>query len=305
MLPTTKNLKTESIKKYSSGFALTESELRRLHELLVQQIKRTPIGDEFKTSYELKYRNGSVAYPATLDDVLAQENFGSAGILRLTMEVFDKEEKPSNMIGIQFRNPTEEESAWDLKPISFNARGEDRDWVFLTSSQLDERVGKIARFSPDRLLSRKGGLGTMLTLFSALPLLFLAMMFSGIYQHSLDAVRRLDALEGNWKAGNLKDPVEASIQIGRIGLESSRIPIDGMLWPLMVIFGVFFALVVSWFCYKHFYPSYNFLWGDYLAVYEKRRSKGNILFVGILLTLALGILVNFISKRIGLYRFGK
>src|ERR1700728_4677073 len=103
-----RTIKTESRKSYQCGFALTESELRRLHDVLVQQIKRTSIGDGFLTKYEVKYRNGSVAEPTSLDQVLSEENFGSAGITRLRMEVSDKEEDASNKIGILFCNQDEE-----------------------------------------------------------------------------------------------------------------------------------------------------------------------------------------------------
>jgi hypothetical protein len=94
-----KPMKTESRRVFTCGFALTESELRRLHEVLVQQIKRTPTGDAFHATYEVKYRNGSVSHPLSVDDVLTQENFGSGSIVRLKMGVEgDGEEKTANQI---------------------------------------------------------------------------------------------------------------------------------------------------------------------------------------------------------------
>ena len=40
MTPQLTAMKTEAKKRYNSGFELTEGELRRLHDLMVQQIKK-------------------------------------------------------------------------------------------------------------------------------------------------------------------------------------------------------------------------------------------------------------------------
>ena len=69
-------MKTEAKKTYAFGFVLTESELRRLHDLLTQQIRKTSSADTFDTIYELRFRNGSVGYPVTIDEVLNQEILG-------------------------------------------------------------------------------------------------------------------------------------------------------------------------------------------------------------------------------------
>jgi hypothetical protein len=294
-------MKTEAKKRYSSGFTLTEGELRRLHEVLVQQIKKTPIGDEFRTSYELKYRNGSVAYPTSLDDVLAQENFGSAGILRLTMQVFDQDEKPAQMIGISFANADDEESYY---PIAYVVSGTDRDWAFVTSSQIDERIAKIKRFSPNQFFSRKrSSLITtplmMLITVSLVCLVFLAL-FSVGHRHDLQAGHQLDVLEQSWKAGTLKDPAEVVIQIARINQYRADFSRSEMILPFAAIMGIPVFLLLLGLCYLYFQPSYIFLWGDCIEAYEKRRSLGRILFVGVILAFVVGLAVNFISKKIGM-----
>lgn len=95
-------MKTEAKKTYTFGFALTESELRRLHDLLIQQICKTSSAATYNTIYELRFRNGSIGYPTTLDEVLNQENFGSSAITRLRMTVRDPGLIPHNSIACQF-----------------------------------------------------------------------------------------------------------------------------------------------------------------------------------------------------------
>lgn len=293
-----KTTKAEVKKSYQTGFALTESELRRLHEVLVQQIKKTPIGDDFVMSYELKYRNGAVSYPISIDDVLDQENFGSLGVLRFRIEIADKEEKPSNMIGVLFCNVDEDD--WYLNPISSVVLGEDRDWVFLTSSQLDERIGKTRLFSLSRFFSGKRASVLSFALFSLLVLTFVTTSLAfASHRQEHQAVVQLDALESSWKAGTLKDSAEVAIQTSRIIISRGDISTAEMLWPFGI--GLFIIVVITLFSagYKYFQPSYNFLWGDYVAVYEKRKSIGRLIFVSVILATFVGLVVSFISKRIG------
>lgn len=289
-------MKTEAVQKYRTGFALTESELRRLHEVLIQQIMKTPVGDKYLTGYELKYRNGSVSYPASIEDVLAQENFGTAGITRLQIEVFDKAEKPSNKIGVQFTNVDEEEN---YHPISYLVSGEDRDWVFVTSSQLDERIGKIKLFSPNQIVYRKSNLLFAFPFLISMVLMIFALYFS-VHHHVSIGANELNVLERNWKSGTLKDSTEVTIQAARIVLSRSDPSGFEDIWPLGVVIVVPVSLLLLSWCWIYFQPSYNFLWGDYVTAYEKRRSRGRFLLIGILLAIVVSVAANFISKKIGL-----
>jgi hypothetical protein len=289
-----KPMKTESRRVFTCGFALTESELRRLHEVLVQQIKRTPAGDVFHATYEVKYRNGSVSHPASVDEVLTQENFGSASIVRLKMGVEGNgEEKTANQISTEFIN-ADKEGGTSVDSVKYTVLGDDRDWVFVTSSQLDERIGKVKLFVPNQLFARRSRL-----LAVVFPILFLLMLFGSfapVGSRAKETRTKLDKIEAEWKRGAIKDTTEALIRIEKFKVEREARIADAF-WPLSP-FLLFFALMLLGYVYVYFSPPYNFLWGDYVSVYEKRRSRGRFLLVGVLLTSALGIAVNFISKRI-------
>lgn len=292
-------LRTESKKGYRSGFALTEGELRRIHEVLVQQIVKTRVGSDFRSTYEVKYRNGSVAHLSSLDELLSEENYGSAGTLRLRMEISDREEDLSNMIGIQFCNRAEDEERY-FHSVGFVVLGEDRDWVFVTSSQIDERVAKIKLLALGQFFGR----GTSTPAFFALTVLPMlaalsALVFTQV-QHAHKAVGQLDLLEGARKAGTIKDPSEIAIQVGRIVLGREEMAFSELIWPSASIIGVILLLMVSGACYSYFQPPYNFLWGDYVPAYEKRRSRGKFLLIAVLLALVIGVVANLISKKLGI-----
>jgi hypothetical protein len=298
IVPLTRAVKTEAKKQYRCGFALTESELRRLHDLFVQQIKRTSAGDEFQANYEIKYRNGSVGYPASLDEVLAQENSGSASVLRFKMGVSGKGAEPSNMIGVQFSNEDEDEGGYYYPAIASVVLGEDRDWAFLTSSQLDERIAKIKLFALNQIVPRRTGLWTALGPAVALGL-FLSAFLLATRRHNLEVESGIDGIVRRWKAGALRDPVDAVLQVAQV--ESRRTEFSRTeVGILIAAVSLPVVLLILGYSYQYFQPPYNFLWGDYVAVYDKRRSRGRFIFACILVASAVGVLVNFISKRLGL-----
>jgi hypothetical protein len=289
MVPTA--MRTESKKTYSEGFALTESELRRLHDIQLHQMQKSGCGTVFQTRYELKYLNGCISYPTSLDEVLAQENFGSIALQRLRMDVFDKDDKESaTVIAIQFDNSIGDE--WDSEsPIRFVVRGNDRDWVFITSSMIDERIRKV-KLLDLRHLSRGPSLAIILAAF-------LSAILVGVAPPRPVSLKSLDALESAWRAGSIKDPVEVTLRAVRISLEARQFPIvvQRMLTGLVAIGGA--SLAFFHFLYGYFFPRYNFLWGDYLSLYKKRTSIGRFLLSGVLLAILLGLVVNFISNSMG------
>ncbi len=236
-------MRTEARKKYRSGFCLSEGELRRLHETSTQQMRRTAVGESFKTHFEVKYRNGAVATPDSLEDILAEENFGSSAILRLRMSMLNRDEEPSTCIAVQFTN-TDEDDSGPSSPISYLIIGDDRDWVFITSSQIDERITKVKSFSLNELFPRMRGITSSLvaTLFSMATLLFL--MFFGIYKQDQLTSARLRQIESAWYGGAIKDSGTLLIQITD-ALNSRSFIFRSFIWQPAVLIGIPIFILVS------------------------------------------------------------
>lgn len=291
-----KSMKTEAKKSYDCGFALAEGELRRLHDTLLRQLKSAPTVDGLETNYEVKYRNGSVAYPSSLDEVLEQENFGSAAIVRLKMQASDRIEGPANQISVEFTNAEEDEQ----ESIRYRVTGDDRDWVFVTSSQLDERIGKIKLFSPNQLFFGKFRFWVSVLPLGILMLATLLTISLSSHRRHTRSLSQLNAISLEWKTGTLKDPGVLMIDVGRVIIDGSQASETLPIWiPFAMVFAIF-ALPLLGYCYAYFQPPYNFLWGDYVPIYEKRRSRGRFVLVGIIFAVILGIVINFISKKIGI-----
>jgi len=69
-------MNTKIEKSPNHPFALNEQELRRILDLMLQQVGRVA-AQTVQTQFTIEFRNGSVASPVTLDEILSQENYGS------------------------------------------------------------------------------------------------------------------------------------------------------------------------------------------------------------------------------------
>lgn len=63
-------MKTEMRKPFTHGFVLTEQELRRIHDIMVQQMKDNK-KDDFSSLFGIKYKNGVRAEKALFDEIFS------------------------------------------------------------------------------------------------------------------------------------------------------------------------------------------------------------------------------------------
>jgi hypothetical protein len=168
-------MRTQAHRRYESGFVLNEQELRRIHDVADQQMKRAFSDDMYEAVYEMRFENGAIAEPKNLDEVFAQENWGSAGIRLVRLTFRARTQVPSTGINVTFADTKATEDA--KGSISYEIEGEDRDWVFVASSQLSERIARIQCLNVRRVLRSEvvSVVGMLLFLF--------AMMASAMFTH--------------------------------------------------------------------------------------------------------------------------
>jgi hypothetical protein len=170
-----KPLAVEAKETFQHGFILNEGELRRTVDLIREQVKKLPDSGEFEEKFTLKFKNGAIAETDSIDDVLQQENSGSGLIVRLRYELLSTSVSPDYSCSIEFINADLDEES-GLTSIKVAVRASDRDWVFVTSSQLRERVDKIKRFALNQLGSKGGPGRTFFRLLS--PLIITVVTFA-------------------------------------------------------------------------------------------------------------------------------
>lgn len=297
----------ESTKSYKHGFVLKEQDLRRLVELMNEQFKKNS-DKEVEYKYTIKYKNGAVANTPDLESVLKQENDGSASIVRLEISGVQTIEEKSASIKIDFKNPdiSDEDS---ISPIRHNIKGQSRDWVFITSSLIEERIGKIKRNQIDPT-ANNGRWRLLYKLFTPVFMLILIIVIltsspSAIEDLSDKRDKDINRIELKWKSKEIIDPIDAIIQLERAkNIQNDDINaatlVFGMIFSKPFIFLIiglilFISLV---FIFIKYYPAYNFYWGNYMEIFDKKESLRKLI-IGILLgTIFLGIVVNLLSNVI-------
>ncbi len=295
-------MKTEARQSFGHGFVLTEQELRRIADVATQQLGKIPSASASKTLIELRFKNGTITETDSLDDVLSLENIGTKHIVRMRISFTSERDNPTRLIGLPEHvislTFTNTEEGGDERPVSYAVRGNDRDWVFVTASELEERISKVKSLSPRTLLSHIPGSLT-------LPILFLlgllaATLIATTPRHYSTA----QSMEIQWKAGTLRDPIEAIImqQKSIEAMDQAR----GGRSIFAVLIGVPVALVLGLWALvglaTYLYPAYVFCWGDYTKLFERRVQIRKYVFSVVVVGLTVGILASVIANRITVHK---
>jgi hypothetical protein len=140
-------MKTEIAKYFTHGFILTEQDLTSINEDIAQQMKRET-NDDIISFFEVKYKSGVKAEKASLNEVISENNSKKWEIQMLKMGSFSKSRTQRPKIEIEFRVPPAPVNRDNTKApysIYYYISGDERDWVYLTSSKLDDSIAKIKR----------------------------------------------------------------------------------------------------------------------------------------------------------------
>lgn len=301
-------MRSEASKTLKNGFDLSEQELRRIYDSLIQQMDRvnTPEAPNLVVTFEVKFRNGVIAEPTSLDEILGFENIGSGKIERLKILFQKGLDSSTTNIHLEFVD-IDSETEIGSDSISYSITGNDRDWVFITSSQLEERLSRIKKFAPNQLARKRQSL----LLFQILLLIpfMLIMLFTTISlaEHRNDElIDKINQVESSWKSGKIEDPVQVTLELAKIRANTTEISQylldwETNKWFIFIMVGVLAlsGLAIFWWYY---FPFYNFLWGDYVKVYERKKSVGKFIVIGVLSSIIISVVANYISVALGIGR---
>jgi hypothetical protein len=194
-------MQIESKKAFKTGFVLKEPDLRRLVDTVHEQFMKLPSATKSLGRFKVKLRNGALVDASSLDEVLSLENGGSSQIVRLKYEHRVDPDNKTTYIRFEFINAdADEESSYTS--MQFQVNGENRDWVFVTSSLLEERCERLRRFALNQI-SGKGPGGFVFRLLPPVIMLLLTIGMMVSMFHSLDNRPQISKL------------LEAAIQAGK------------------------------------------------------------------------------------------
>jgi hypothetical protein len=285
------SMKVESRRSYKCGFVLTEQELRRLVDLVTEQFSKLPIGQPANVEYQIKYKNGVIADTTSLEDILTQENAGSSQLIKLRAQfrIPDQPHEPQEVLFWFIDADADEEEG--ATSVRYLIRGNSRDWVFITSSLIEERIQKVKRFAFNELFTRR----------KALVPLVLGMMISVLLfpiSFALEAAKpgqshaAIEKVKQRWAAKDLSDPVEAIILLEEAKASTGSVTLTRLLPVIVVPVVLLFLFMGSiWFVTKY-YPIFNFCWGDYVEIFRQKEAARKFW----LIVIGLGLLVSFVGS---------
>jgi hypothetical protein len=284
----------ESRRAFRSGFILKEQDLRRLVDIVKQEFAKLQNVQTRPPVCHIKFRNGVLAETNSIDEVLQQENSGSSQIIRLSYDQVTDESPEPSRIFLEFINADQDDETSSIS-LRYRVFGHNRDWVFVTSSLLEERFDKIKRFAPNQLATTKGTSRLMLSLL--FPIFLSAIVgFSFLFlaRNMTNIPRPSEKLAEAVKSGQIKDPIDAIIFIEsqkETGLLLFRGQLS-LLKPTLIGIGlIILGIVVVWFFTKY-YPIYNFCWGEYIEEFRRKERARRFWLVAV----ALGLLLSFIGS---------
>jgi len=289
-------LKAVARKSFRHGFALTEQELRRLLDVLLQQMKRIAATRDPLVEFELDFRNGVTAQARSLDEVLSLENAGSGTVTCLKIMLRDKEdeEEATNEIYIEFTDVKAEDFAFESRSVRYVVKGEDRSWVFVTSSELEERVNRIKVFAPGRFLGAQ-------IVFMAVSLIFVVSVFAATLRVATQKdqlkLAAIEKVEEAYRRGVIKDPLEAVIMLEKESLKALP-TINLIKRPILIAGGLFLFFVALWLFTNRLFPACNFCWGDYLNLYERKLAIRRYILIAVITGIIVSVIGGFIVNRV-------
>jgi hypothetical protein len=287
------NIFVQSDKSYNQGFLITEQELRRLVDMISDQLKKVDRILEPELSYTIKFKNGVVATTEILTDIFTLENGGLGEIINFELKASTGKEKNAHEIKIEFKRENSRYFPYLKRPIEHSIKGKSRDWVFVTSSQIEERINKLK--PPGISILDSARFNELIFAGCIFFIVFLSIVSNTFFKNNKSEY--INDIETKWKANEITDPIEVLLIFeknkGSLNLE-----------PIKYVLMFFLVLIILYFLFKMFvkkyYPLYNFCWGDYLEEYnskEKLRKNFIALFViGILVSIIGGLVANYIGK---------
>jgi hypothetical protein len=289
---------TEARKTFGHGFALNEQELRRLVDTAVEQVRKA-IPNDPVVLLQAKFRNGTVTDCSSVEELLTLENVGPKQIVRLRLFVDDGRDlehaETKVAIVVRFTNLAEEDD--ERRSVIYIVKGEVRDWVLVTASELEDRIEKVKCVGVHALLgARKSPL-----LFALLvPLTTLVMLFG--FMHALSDSPRSSLVKDAISSGQQLDAVKAIALLEQDSLKDRESITYVTLYRWAIGYPTVFALcvIVVGLLAGYLHPSYVFSWADYSKVYQRRLSIRNYVYVGIILALVIAVVGDIIVIKLGI-----
>lgn len=277
-------MKTEISKQFKWGFILGEQELRRIIKTCIDNAEKIEPGT-YSPEIEVHLSDGSIIETQEIEDVLALENSGNRTIDSINLRIDSLETKNWSIL-VRFQNGRKNKKSWVSSEYEIFA--ESRDWVFICSSDIEDRIKRCRTMSFDYITSQRW--------FLIVPLFLGVLLTTFTNQYIGPAKDVADKLQNAYDVGVIKNSIEAIIFVEKTKNTYSflhdTLPFCIAFISPMIVFAIVGLILPK------FYPSYNFYWGDYIPFFDKKRSVVKLIWtvviLGVLASLIAGLILRYI-----------
>jgi hypothetical protein len=273
-----------------SGFFLDRINAARIKDALNEQVKKINNGIDAEFKYEVKFINGAISLPLSLDEILNEENDGRRRITRLQMSATATPPERGTA-AVHLSDVSQASSIYEV-PISYFVKSDDQDWAFVTASTIDERLDRIKTTWVTRFIGEIGSTSSWTYVTSVAILVGMGAAVSLIVPNRVTNISNLDAVKQKYSG----DVVEFIYQIELLRLDQQSVarvfPYIFALSVLLVILATFLVRPLS-----KWLPRYTFYWGDNVRRYDRKMAAIKYVASAILVTGMVGLTVNYLSLR--------
>lgn len=296
------NLYVESAKNYIQGFILKEQDFRKIVSLTNEQFYKEGVNNVV-WNFFVGFKNGAVAKTNDINEVLTLENEGQKQITSLRIEANGTKVQESDYtVSIDFNLLN---NRYIKQPIQLIVKGLSRDWVFLTTAELDEKINKLKRTTWPPISLRAGD--SFILLFLPLSMLFFLIFPSSPSVSSIDRYER--QMEG---VNNIVEKYNTDSTYSQVGLiidlernrlkeyipEQSFVFKNFSLSTVIIFFALFMLFMLSLAVGSWFQIPYAFYWGEYMETFDRRERIKNYVLSTVIVGGIISIVTNFIYEFI-------
>jgi hypothetical protein len=135
------------------------------------------------------------------------------------------------------------------------------------------------------------------TLVALLVLFFMLQELNRVGREQQIALQKV---YNDYQQGKIKDPIAIQYEFQRIntGPQIETPPSFIVKSAGLAVLVTIIVLGVP-FLWRYFSLPFNFVWGDYQNVFEKRRARGRFILVGVIVAVMVSVVANVLNKKIG------
>lgn len=281
-------MKTEIEKVFRHGFVLSEQEFRRLALVLSEHAAKL-LNPVPHSQFSAALQDGTRIESNNVDDILSIENHGAKTIIGITIIVKPTEENPDWRIAVRYVKP-KVDVIFSEPSVEYTIYGPSRDWVFVASADLEDRIKRNKKIAWEVVFS--GPYGIIISL--VLPVTVAIVGMSIILGRQSSGYQNL---KNKIDSGEISDPLQGLLEVEKYRSFEMSLPGPSILWIAvltMIVLGAMAKRISSVIS-----PSYNFLWGDYIPIFNRKKNIRNVLWTVVILGTIVSVVSTIISKKMG------